>query len=344
MEKRRLKIIVTFGLVFGAVVCFGLGWVLNGFINSKSDLVSPLRLGGYKYISPLLVCNTGFNFQGLISSQFEKSLNDYYQKALNDETIFVSSVYYRDLQSGEEIEINPEEKYYPASLRKVPLLIALFKIVENNLDYLDKTRVRLSGLDQNLQQEIIPADVALPGKEYTLHQLAEKMIINSDNNSASALTSLVGVETVVVLFEKLKVPFVVFNSDYLAVDNRDFITAHDYSIFLRVLYNATYLNTSASEKVIELMVKSKYENGLRAGVPSHVEVAHKFGLLSEKDDSGLVGVRQLHDCGIVYHPKRPYLLCVMTKSRAPIEKIEIYLKGISELVYQEVDKLEIYAK
>lgn len=69
-------------------------------------------------------------------------------------------------------------------------------------------------------------------------------------------------------------------------------------------------------------------------------MAHKFGLLSEKDDAGKVIARQLHDCGIVYHPARPYVLCVMTKSAAPIEKIEGYIAEVSKRVYQEVDKLD----
>lgn len=44
-------------------------------------------------------------------------------------------------------------------------------------------------------------------------------------------------------------------------------------------------------------------------MPKDVEIAHKFG---QRDVDG-VGLKQLHDCGIVYHPDGPYLLCVMTR-------------------------------
>lgn len=110
--------------------------------------------------------------------------------------------------------------------------------------------------------------------------------------------------------------------------------------FLRVLYNATYLNANTSELLVELMTKSKYETGIRAGVPNEVTVAHKFGLLSEKDgDQGQVRSRQLHDCGIVYHVDKPYVLCVMTKSNGSILGIEEYLSQVSAKVYQSVDRV-----
>jgi hypothetical protein len=46
---------------------------------------------------------------------------------------------------------------------------------------------------------------------------------------------------------------------------------------------------------------------------------------------------QLHDCGIVYYPKRPYILCVMTRG----EKMDVLPKVIKEIsteVYRNVDE------
>ena len=46
---------------------------------------------------------------------------------------------------------------------------------------------------------------------------------------------------------------------------------------------------------------------------------------------------QLHDCGIIYHKSRPYLLCVMTYGKYFLKEVDI-IKEISAIVYQEVDK------
>ena len=64
-----------------------------------------------------------------------------------------------------------------------------------------------------------------------------------------------------------------------------------------------------SEKALGLLQKSEFHKGLVAGVPSGTIVAHKFG----ERDGLTIGEKQLHDCGIIYYPGNPYLLCVMTR-------------------------------
>jgi len=60
-------------------------------------------------------------------------------------------------------------------------------------------------------------------------------------------------------------------------------------------------------------------------------VSHKFG------EGGVMGgERQLQDCGIVYYPGRPYLLCVMAKG-TKLENLEKFIKAVSRLVYYSVD-------
>ncbi|HNW45179.1 MAG TPA: serine hydrolase, partial [Elusimicrobiales bacterium] len=74
-----------------------------------------------------------------------------------------------------------------------------------------------------------------------------------------------------------------------------------------------------------------YRNALVAGLPGGVTVSHKFG------EGGVMGgERQLQDCGIVYYPGRPYLLCVMAKG-TKLENLEKFIKAVSRLVYYSVD-------
>jgi beta-lactamase class A len=109
----------------------------------------------------------------------------------------------------------------------------------------------------------------------------------------------------------------------------------DYASFFRILYNASYLNRDMSEQALKLLSTVEYKNGLSGGIPQTVPLSHKFGERESLTDDKKV-IRQLHDCGIVYHPKRPYLICVMTKGEN-FSDLSKAIIGISKLVYEQID-------
>lgn len=74
------------------------------------------------------------------------------------------------------------------------------------------------------------------------------------------------------------------------------------------------------------MSQTEFKEGLNRGLPAEITVAHKFG---ERD---LGQQKELHDCGIVYYPNQPYLLCVMTKG-ADFDDLSETIGEISKLVY-----------
>ncbi len=113
------------------------------------------------------------------------------------------------------------------------------------------------------------------------------------------------------------------------------ITVREYSSLFRQLYNASYLSPKMSEEALKLLTRTKFTSGLVAGVPSGVKIAHKFGELGLPN-----GQRQLHDCGIIYYPGNPYLLCVMTKG-SDSNMLAAIIQSISARVYKEVDSRKI---
>jgi len=51
------------------------------------------------------------------------------------------------------------------------------------------------------------------------------------------------------------------------------------------------------------------------------------------------GLKQLHDCGIIYHPSKPYILCIMTKGEE-IEELASVIADISRLVFKGIDSFK----
>ena len=322
-------------IIFVCLVSFGFlgGWLLKDrFASQKSDLITPLRLGGFKFIKPLLVCDTSEHDYSRLSS-LEKKLSALINEEIQKNNISVTSVFFQDFKTNARISINNEEKFYAASLSKIPVMMAYYKIAQTNPEVLSqKIEYALSDVDLNSQQEIKPINPTKPDQPYTVQELIEEMIQDSDNNAADVLVQNLGVDTIHRVFSDLQVPFL----DAATLENHDFVTASNFSFFFRVLYSSTYLNEEYSEKALEVLNKTNFSDGIVAGVPQGVAVAHKFGLATIKPKDIVIS-RELNDCGIVYNQKNPYLLCVMTKSSASLADIEAVIQRISALAYQEAD-------
>ena len=349
-ETTRKTFILIPLFLFLLIVSFAAGWIIRGR-PPKGLPTSPigktpnngvqmqLRLGGHKWVKPLLVCDINPLPEAETVQPIKNKVEREVQNGVQRRIIQTASIYFRDLTTNRQFSVRGDEKFYPSSLRKVPLLISVLKMSESAPDILNKVRVQLTGEDQNGQQEIKPRLFAEVGKSYLVEDLLEKMIWYSDNNATAAVASVSGVEAIRGIFENLYVPFIGSPVGLKNADDLEGLTAYQFSFFLRVLYNASYLSNDLSERALHLMSKVDFKNGLNLGVPNNIPVSHKFGLMTLQEKNGPIVGRQLHDCGIVYYPKRPYILCVMTKSTATISEMEQFIGRISALVYARMDSL-----
>ena len=153
------------------------------------------------------------------------------------------------------------------------------------------------------------------------------MIIDSDNGAMSLLIDNTDPRYITDLFAEMGITN---PSDTSGSVDKYGISAKMYSLFFRVLYSSTIVNRDNSEKALELLSKTTFKNGISAGVPGDLTVAHKFG----EHVSLPLGI-EFHDCGIIYYPKNPYLLCVMTKGDNVDELIAV-ISDISKKVYQAI--------
>ena len=215
-------------------------------------------------------------------------------------------------------------------------MMAYYAMAENTSSILNEENAYpASDPNLNTQQEIPPADAITPGQEYTNEQLIEYMIKYSDNDAADVLTALTtpaelqGVQDV---YADLQVPV----DNTVTASSSDFMTAPQYAILFKTLYNATYLSRDYSEQALALLTQTTFTQGIVAGVPSSTVVAHKYGLASYVS-GGVPYQWELHDCGIVYAPNNPYLLCVMTKGTTSIAAQEKTIADISSAVYDQVE-------
>ncbi len=250
------------------------------------------------------------------------------EKGKKESGVVNASVYFRDLVHGPVLGVSELEEFAPASLLKLPLAFVYFAAAEDQqgvmaqkINYVGTTTVR--------EQRILPRVSAEFGKDYSIEELLKMMLVHSDNASYEVLEQFLSDSP-----GRMTMRTETFQEVGL-IDPKDrveaTITVRGYASLFRILFNASYLNVENSEKVLSWLSETEYKAGLVAGVPENVKVAHKFGERFYAND-----VKELHDCGIIYFPENPYLLCVMTRG-SDFAELEKLISEISGTVYQEVD-------
>ncbi|MFA6392290.1 MAG: serine hydrolase [Patescibacteria group bacterium] len=292
-------------LLIGGVIGFGIGY----FFFNSAERSSEIRQGGYQFISPLLECESNDSLSSREIISLEKTVSNITTAKLNENTIDDVSVYYRDLNNGPWYGVNQDALFAPASLLKVPMMIALYKRAETDPSF--------------LSLELVPE-----GSENgeTVDVLIEKMIVKSENYAFDLLSNVVDFDEIRLMHDVLDIPFTEEDSD------DDYITVRKYSSLFRVLYNASYLNREFSEKALALLARAEYDSGIAKNLPGDLVIANKFGIRSDQNSQR----QQLHDCGVVYYPDHPYLLCIMTKGNN-VNQLEEAIQDISKSVYDEIN-------
>lgn len=322
--RRPTAVVVLLGIGFIAGYAFG----RDGVMNSIKQSFTPIKEKGtsYTFVHPLLAYRTP---EATVLGDYV-GLKNSFQTIVDAETgsrrVSRMAVYFRDLDAGRWVGINQNDTYYPASLLKVPITIAYFKEAEENPSVLNQVIT--------YDPSVIPNDpfnatsTLVAGRPYSVNELINHMITDSDNGATFTLLNHINPEFLHASYVALGIPDP-------GDDSANYqISARTYALFFRVLYNTTYLSPAFSERALKLLSEATFTNGLDAGVPKGTLVAHKFGehVLSQ---NGVTQGVELSDCGIIYYPAHPYLLCVMT-SASDISAAENSIAKISTTAYAAV--------
>jgi beta-lactamase class A len=314
------------GLAAGVVI----GFVARDRIpDGGGRAFTEVRDGGYRWISPLLECDED---RDVLRNQELRPFRERVEASLRTPAVQAAvtsaSVYFRELNDGIWFGINEAASYAPASMRKVPMMMAVLKQAEREPDLLTREVVATLQQDYDARQNFKPSQSLEPGRKYQVGELLSRMIVQSDNNAFMLVSGVVDPQQLGKVYGVLSLHPPSSASRGEETDH----TVLTYAGFFRVLYNGTYLTKEMSDLALEHLTRTEFRDGLVAGLPSSVAVAHKFG---ERLDP-VTGEKQLHDCGIVYYPRHPYLLCVMTKGPR-FEGLADAIAMVSRTVFAEVD-------
>jgi beta-lactamase class A len=274
----------------------------------------------------------------------------------------------KDLKTGEQVLYNSDLVFPTASVFKIPVLVELYKQVNQDKFRLDDTvrttqysKIDGSGVIKELHT----------GLELTILDLATLMIIQSDNTATDLILELVGMDSINITLkeiglEKTRVSMstrdLIFdviglssmqpeerllhvskkgfiehgldpNAKSLGDVENDVSTPFEMMVLLEKIYKNEILNQKSCEAMLDILKRCQYYNAIPLYLPERkVVVAHKTG--------NLTGIR--NDVGIVYPTDKntPFIVSAFTRGLKRGVDGDMAIARISEQAYNTLIKID----
>lgn len=241
--------------------------------------------------------------QSTVGDLLEQKLAEKIRK-LDDSLDGVLGVAAIDLTTGRTISYNGGVTFPQASSIKIPILIQVFRAarageirLEDSVTLTEKDLVGGSG---RLQERVKKEAVTL-----TVRELARAMIQDSDNLATNKLIEMVSLERVNHTLEELgfwgtRLQRRMMDAAAAARDDENIATPVEMARLVETIYRGRAVDEAACSEMLALMKLVKAD--FRKVVPAKIEVASKPG-----------DVPGVHcETGVVFLPKRPFVLSVMS--------------------------------
>lgn len=248
------------------------------------------------------------------------------------------AVMIKNLDTGDTFEYHIDAVMPTASLIKFPVLVELYRQVEQGAVSLD-TPVILKESDKvpgsGILTQHFNADASL-----SLHTIARLMITYSDNTATNLILDKIGLESVAKSMTDMGLPETqihskVFRRDTSIAPERSqkyglgSTTAKDMVALLEKLHRRTLLTPHSCEEILSHLITCDDKSKLARNLPASVKFYHKTGAVNECRT----------DAGLLLTPKGTLALAVLTNRNRDTSwndsnEAELLCAQIGERVYR----------
>ena len=234
-----------------------------------------------------------------------------------------SSIYVWDYSDGNYVNIGADEVFSAASIIKLPVLVALFKNIENG---------QTSIYDEMVLTDVFRAEGSgglqykAENSKYSIDTLARVMITNSDNSATNMLMAKIGgMPAVNRQIKDWGLASTHVNNWLPDLEGTNYITARDMARLLFNLDNPKFLSMTSREKIFAYMSKVRNDRLIPAGLGKGADFLHKTG------DIG----KMLGDAGIVVAPNgKKYIVVILANRPYNSVKGKDFIVEASDVIYK----------
>jgi beta-lactamase class A len=230
-----------------------------------------------------------------------------------------------------------DDVFHAASTMKIPVMIELFHQVregkvklsdplpiKNEFHSLVDGSVFALKPDDDSETDLYKA----VGQTRTLDQLCDLMVTVSSNFATNLLIQKLGIDNIRATVTSVHADGMDVKrgvEDQKAFDKglNNTTTAHGLATLLVAIANGKAVDADSSAKMVEILERQKFNEGIPAGVPANLRVAHKTGEITKIH----------HDAGIVY-AERPFVIVVLVRGIEDFKQSSALIAGITRDLYQ----------
>ena len=217
----------------------------------------------------------------------------------------------RHLETGEQFVWRGDEVQPTASLIKMPVMVAAYRMVDQKELDLAKM-IALEEADKVPGSGILTTHFS-SGLQLSLRDAIRLMIRYSDNTATNLVVDEIGLPTTAAAMETLGFPQTRLNSKVyrgetsIAPDRSKLYglgstTANETVNLLEQLHKGTAASPESCKAMLDHLLACDDKTMLLSQLPDGTKVAHKSGAVSESRCNA----------GIIYGPKGPFAICVLT--------------------------------
>jgi beta-lactamase class A len=251
----------------------------------------------------------------------------------------VVAVSFRDLATGDSLDIDADDSFHAASTMKVPVMIELFRQAERGWLLLDQPILLVNQFASIVDGSPFSVDArddsdslmyTRIGERVPVRELLERMIVRSSNLATNALIAIVGAsranETAHALGARnIRVLRGVEDQKAYDAGLSNTTTSRDLATLMVAIEQNRAASRASCDSMRAILLRQEFNGEIPAGLPPGTPVAHKTGQITAV----------LHDAAIVYPRGRPpYVLVVLTR-QIPDEKVaRALIADLSRIVYE----------
>ena len=242
----------------------------------------------------------------LIAADLNDSLKPLLEAHAGDVAVCI-----RHLETGEQFVWRGYEIQPTASLIKMPVMVAAYRMVDSK--ELDPAKmIALEETDKVPGSGILTTHFS-SGLQLSLRDAIRLMIRYSDNTATNLVVDEIGLPTTAATMESLGFPQTRLNSKVyrgetsIAPDRSKLYglgstTANETVNLLEQLHKGTAASSESCKAMLDHLLACDDKTMLVSQLPDGTKVAHKSGAVSESRCNA----------GIIYGPKGPFAICVLT--------------------------------